>query len=353
MNKKWISLLLIILLLFTSCRFGETDPNTGEVSETESDLYSEEASESESDLYLEETSESESDPDRGELPEPETGLYQGELPEPEPISDELKAEVDAAWTKTFREPIKWSFPRENGDRDYYVRYYGIFDGYVVIYKCDTKAVKEVTYTVGEVEITHLSGNIFAYKDGTFLLLKTVYGDGSLSEESLAGIVERHNVYEQIMREREETVRQKIKAEWPKAEPIPADVLEKMDEAWMAQRWNDGKTPISWAEKGEMFWNDGRMRHYGTFGDCIVLGNPGWSTAELSSTPRVAGGLFTVSNLIELYVYCDGQFYDLEDAYYEGLISAGDVAIASDYHKMYEAYADRMFEEFNTKQDAAD
>lgn len=274
-------------------------------------------------------------------------LYLGDYPVPESVSDELKAEVETAWRSTHNESIKWTFPLENSDRDYYIRYYGTFDGYVVIYWCYTNDIKQKTYLIGDQEFSHWSGIIYAYKGGKFISLQEVYEGGSLSQESLAEIARRHGDFEQIMADRQTAAAEKLKAEWPDLKPIPEKTLTKMEEAWLAWKQNTQKQPLYWAEPGIEFWRSQRMRYYGTYGECVVFGRALSSNLDTSKTQthRVAGGLFACSRELQLYAYCDGQIYDLEDAYAAGLLSAADVAKAADYHQMYELYAEEMKEQW--------
>ena len=72
------------------------------------------------------------------------------------------------------------------------------------------------------------------------------------------------------------------------------------------------------------------QHYGTFGDCTVLFQPG-SLMVLSSI-KVAEHEFTFPSSFTIYVYHDGELLSLQEAFSAGLLTSRQIGLIAEYHK---------------------
>ena len=79
------------------------------------------------------------------------------------------------------------------------------------------------------------------------------------------------------------------------------------------------------------------RFYGDFGTCVVILSPGVATAQ--HTIEVAGYAFTYSNSFVLYVYADGAFYKIQEAYDNGIVTQEQIGMVHTYHVNYVDYID--------------
>ena len=84
---------------------------------------------------------------------------------------------------------------------------------------------------------------------------------------------------------------------------------------------------------------GRDRYYGTFGDSSVIFVPSMLTAIGSIF--VAGEKITYHNLCTIYVYNNGEFFKIEEAYNKGLLTQSDVSSIARYHYRFEIYTNSV------------
>lgn len=77
------------------------------------------------------------------------------------------------------------------------------------------------------------------------------------------------------------------------------------------------------------------RFYGDFGTCVVILAPGNLTAV--STIEVAGYAFTYTSSFVLYVYADGKFYQIQEAYNNGIVTQEQIGMVHTYHVNYVDY----------------
>lgn len=82
-------------------------------------------------------------------------------------------------------PTVWSF-----------RYYGIIEDYVVLIKYNADMGAYGNSEIGDSQFEFpYGGQMYLYKDGEFLLLRSVFDEGLISNEQVAIIADRHRKYE--------------------------------------------------------------------------------------------------------------------------------------------------------------
>lgn len=104
-------------------------------------------------------------------------------------------------------------------------------------------------------------------------------------------------------------------------------------------------PLSEAKKREMkdAWRENKEdnlvwdAYYGTYDGCIVVLDPGNLTAIRSI--EVAGYNFIFGNSFTIWVYRNGEFYKLEEAYEAGILIETQIAA------IFERHADYLKEKF--------
>jgi len=83
-------------------------------------------------------------------------------------------------------------------------------------------------------------------------------------------------------------------------------------------------------RGSLDWEDGYdERFYGDFGHCVVI----YSRADIFCMERieVAGYLFVYGSAANIYVYADGVFCHLKEAYENGMLTQEQISLV---HQQY-------------------
>lgn len=107
-------------------------------------------------------------------------------------------------------------------------------------------------------------------------------------------------------------------------PFSADKQQEISDAWIDKY---GKWYI-------LNW-DVYTRYYGTYGDSVVFFNNGDIAASVLSEIRVAESVFKHGSGFSLNVYRDGEIYNLEDAYENGILTKEQIAEIAEYHRICE------------------
>lgn len=90
---------------------------------------------------------------------------------------------------------------------------------------------------------------------------------------------------------------------------------------------------------EFFWtqldsegnlNDGGSRYYGIYGDCVAVFQP--TMLCWVETKQVADSEFTYSSSFVIWIYHDGEFCTIEEAWEQGLLTKEQVALMAEYHE---------------------
>jgi hypothetical protein len=121
--------------------------------------------------------------------------------DPAPLSEERKGEIKTAFSKS---------DGMNGVFEWYegesliglnplmrVRYYGEYNGCIVLYRGDTGSDFEYITVAGERMEYARGSNIWVYKDGEFLSLSQAYDGGLLTELDVSIIAEYHRRFQKI------------------------------------------------------------------------------------------------------------------------------------------------------------
>ncbi len=122
---------------------------------------------------------------------------------------------------------------------------------------------------------------------------------------------------------------KVPRKFP-AQP-PKKVEKELQEAAL-QKWG---YEFSWAhidEKGNLIDSP---RYYGTYGDCIAVFESTWLC--VLSGKQVADSEFSHSSSFVIWIYHDGEFCTIEEAWEQDLLTKEQVALMAEYHKKAEEY----------------
>jgi len=102
-------------------------------------------------------------------------------------------------------------------------------------------------------------------------------------------------------------------------PLTEEKKQEINEAWETQ--ND--TQLNWGTPGGPVY-------YATYGDCVVFLTKGQFAAV--GRLEIAGQKFIYPSAFLLWVYRDGGFMYLEDAYKDGYITKSQIKEMAAYHK---------------------
>lgn len=114
------------------------------------------------------------------------------------------------------------------------------------------------------------------------------------------------------------------------------IIDTYDQWRIDQYGDDGTRSFRWEFNTNVpgsLSND--YRYYGTFDDCIVW-FLGGVTEEITEF-YLGEAHFWHSSGASFFVHRDGTHMTLQEAYEQGLISDGDIAIVAERHKAYNEY----------------
>jgi len=108
------------------------------------------------------------------------------------------------------------------------------------------------------------------------------------------------------------------------EPLSAEKIAEIKAAWEI-------SPINASKGRPCLWDlTSQKRYYGTHGDCVAIFSEGLTTAiEILD---VAGVKIWNGNRFHIYIYRDGEFAELADAYEKGWIEKKHVESIAEHHK---------------------
>jgi hypothetical protein len=176
--------------------------------------------------------------------------------------------------------------------------YGTYNGYLIGFRVE-KETNDMEYETisiagSEFKVNRIGGfGFYAYKDKKHIPLEDAYEAGFVSAEAIASVAEKHEVY---MQQRFE-------------------VMDAVFEDETTKRYKSDFRYLC-AENGYH----------------IIFVE--YDNGLKSTTQKIAGTRFRHSTYFRLYVYKDGEFIDLEEAYNKGLVSKEIIAVAAKINKEY-------------------
>ena len=195
------------------------------------------------------------------------------------------------------------------ENDFFVRFMksGFRDG--------GKTVWHAIYVYGPIEVTNditvetVNGLEFIYSSTRMM---EIYYEGrfySLSEAFEKDIISdwdlRFLYYDHI----------ELRAQEPLTEPMKKEI----EAAWQNSQGN----VLRWYD------NNGNIRYYGTFNDCVILFED--TEDSIPSQLRVKSHLFEHTSSFQIHVYQNGEFIDLNTAYQTGLLDSDTINTLSIFH----------------------
>lgn len=115
-----------------------------------------------------------------------------------PLSEEKRTEIESAWFDQRGTWLLWCGERILTFDVVYDRYYGTYNGGVVIYHSSATPLKhDGELAVADQKITSdLPFEMYYYANGELVDIVDAYKNGSLSNKDIADIVEYHNAFEE-------------------------------------------------------------------------------------------------------------------------------------------------------------
>ena len=110
--------------------------------------------------------------------------------------------------------------------------------------------------------------------------------------------------------------------------FPAKRIEKELQKAALQKWGH---EFSWTQlDSEGNLSEGGSRYYGIYGDCIAV----FQSTMLCwvETKQVADSEFTHSSSFVIWIYHDGEFCTIEEAWEQALLTKEQVALMAEYHE---------------------
>lgn len=109
---------------------------------------------------------------------------------------------------------------------------------------------------------------------------------------------------------------------------PSKKIEKQLQKAALNTWGHEFHWIKLNEDGSL--NDGGVRYYGTYGDCVAVFQP--TMLCWVETKQVADSEFTHSSSFVIWIYHDGEFCTIEEAWEKELLTKEQVALMAEYHE---------------------
>ncbi|MBQ1196904.1 MAG: hypothetical protein IIX44_11735 [Clostridia bacterium] len=208
------------------------------------------------------------------------------------------------------------FFREKNLEEY--RYYGKFGNKYVLFVTDEREFLTTLSVAGqEMIFTTLIKDFVVYADGEFTGFAEAYERGMLTADDVALVYQRHLAYNDYLDDlkikADDSLRDKLIIHTPTYKPspiiLPEDEIRRV--VWDYIQLKEVKNPLeaSWSVRCY-------AARYSTY--AVMVGGP-FMYAQMVRTESVAGYTFTFSDCQVMYIYKDGAFYRLEEAYSLGIV----------------------------------
>ena len=222
-----------------------------------------------------------------------------DIPGVEPLSDEMVEEITEVWRSMYGYRAQWFNVDEITTRHFGLRYYGTYDGYVILYAPEI--------LMGQ-QIYPYSEKFIAYRDGRIRLLTELCGEGKI-DPGVVDLVKRlHTDLETELLSREDLDDPSYYGEQnlPPLGEYPKQLMEQ------------------WGFKSS------GAGYLGTYNGCVIMA---WSTNLRASYYVVIGGVEFDVGRDNFYAYKDGKEMPLWDAFNQGLLNTDEMrAIAGYRHR---------------------
>lgn len=174
--------------------------------------------------------------------------------------------------------------------------YGTYNGYLIGFRVE-KETNDMEYETisiagSEFKVNRIGGfGFYAYKDKKHIPLEDAYEAGFVSAEAIASVAQKHEIYMQRL------------------------------EAGVS--YKHGTSTLYLSDFRYLCAENGYHIIFIEYDNGLK-----------STTQKIAGTRFRHSTYFRLYVYKDGEFIDLEEAYNKGLVSKEIIAAAAKINKEY-------------------
>lgn len=114
--------------------------------------------------------------------------------------------------------------------------------------------------------------------------------------------------------------------------LPPKRVERELQKAALERWGH---EFSWMQLDSEGNLSGGSRYYGIYGDCVAVFQP--TMLCWVETKQVADSEFTYSSSFVIWIYHDGEFCTIEEAWEQGLLTKEQVALMAEYHEKAAEY----------------
>jgi len=234
-----------------------------------------------------------------------TDVYIPDFPYMTEEKKELVREAVVAWKDNFGKEISWS---ARGIDSVGTQCYGVYSGAVVLFnRIDGNEKTEIQ--VEELTYCYIrSFELWVYKNGAFYSLPDAYENAFLSKSDLLMILSEHR----------QEIRSIYYGEWsvmPKLEYIiPNEETDQQIKELYAQRIGDQTA------------DDITYDCVAQFDDAYVIKITSDLVSNMVTYEEINGYLFTYPDSGTLRVFQGGEFYDLQTAFDEGIITDVELAV---------------------------
>ena len=226
------------------------------------------------------------------------------------LDDETITKLENAYRAQYGYPLCLNeFTAEPGDRLGGTFCYGHFDGCIVVFSPTNLTVVSSVTVAGEVFSYGSSFILEAYHDGVFYPLSEAYEKGFVTKEEVALVAERHRT---IMRYNGLAVSSEKPAEF-KLEMPSEELLRQIEQDFSS---------------GEDVYNV--KNYYGNYNGSIPVMFLMPENGAIRSV-EVAGSYIHYNGGNSIWVWKDGDFYSLDEAYELKLLTKDDIAMIAYFH----------------------
>ena len=241
---------------------------------------------------------------------------------PHVLTAGVAAEIEAAWFAATGTTLGTWFDAEEKNQSDGVRYYGTYADYQIIFRPNgDDAITELE--IENVTFSHNIGfELYAYHNGSFIPVKQLVEQGTLTLQDLGIINFRHKTYD--LQPSEGFV------QLPTVSDGVYDTLEQMKLAFLRQHDLVGEHTIQ--ELSVTYYGEYNGAHVGFINGILMY------TQALSSE-TVGGVTFRYNSGQKMLVYFEGALMRLGEAYDRGLLTQEDlVALHSLYTPKDDSFA---------------
>ena len=252
------------------------------------------------------------------------GDYLNPIEDLELLTKSGVAEINAAWAALHPDFDGALINTDKLNRGMNYRYLGTIDGKVIIWRSEGEGVA-VTKRIGLFEFSHSSSfDIIVCDSDEFYYLDQAYAQ-IVTDVSLAMIYARNEEYEKYFALHNDLIEEPylggLKIDYPVSSyPLygPAFVLSYEEVYEIISNYLKDDADLTYTYSVRCY-----MKADGAY--AVMIDSSGWGAYTVMRSESVAGYTFIFPDSQQMYIYKDGEFYTLLEAYQKGVVSKDYIA----------------------------